>query len=231
MTDIGLILDVPVINFIQPDYAEGPLIFGKTRPLIDVCYGYSIANRGDKMVSYSGVVSRPDPLPRNATTGLSLEVGITQMILNEEWKILSFTIAREAEDILVERMIDGSTEYQSGFGDISFLTNVIGGKADSNGVNSKKGWGLNISEFVFIRSGSYAELPQNGGRNYSTSGYSFRLRGLLKLIEAMLPQTTSGAVLSYLRDHADIGFDHSDYKSPGSPLHGTSFDATILSFR
>ena len=221
-SDFGMILQAPFGSLIACSSSG-------IRPLIDLSLGYSIANRGDETVMYSGL-GVEDPLPRFAIAGTSLEIGITREVLGTEWKILTFTIAREADDLLVTRYADGTFEYQDGLGDISFLTNVIGGKADADGVNSRKGWQVNLGEFVMFRRGSYSELPEPGGRNYSTSGYSFHLTGMFKLVEAMIPGSTSEGIAAFVRDHIDLAFDHADYTSQG-PLGGTSFDALTLVYR
>ncbi len=224
-SDFGVILQAPFGSLITcwSDSSSSGI-----QPLIDLTLGYSIANRGDESVMYPGS-SEQNPLPRFGIGGMSLEIGITKEVLGTRWKILTFTIAREADDLLVTYYPDGTFEYQDGLGDISFLTNVIGGKADADGVNSRKGWQLNLAEFVMVRHGSYSELPEQGNRNYSTSGYSLHLAGLVKLVEALAPGSTSGGITSFVRDHIDIAFDHAYYS--GGTLDGTSFDALTLAFR
>ncbi|MBI5473992.1 MAG: hypothetical protein HY961_16770 [Ignavibacteriae bacterium] len=146
------------------------------------------------------------------------------------WKIATFTIAREAEDLLVIRRPDGTFSYQSGLGDISFFRQVVRGdlaKTDRGSLH--EGWELNLGEFVYIRGGSYAESPDFGNRNYTTQGLGIRLGGIFKAIGVTAPEAAADDTFSFLSRHVDISFDHARYKSgEGHPLNGTKFNS--LSF-
>jgi len=227
MTDFGLLVQAPVVDIIESVRGDTIRAFDNIKPQVLLTFGYTISNRGDS-VEYLAA-GQPDPLPRNVTAGLSLELGFTRKIARHDWKILTFTLAREAEDILITRSNDGSFEYQSGWGDLSFFKNVIGGTA-ADCVNLHRGWQLNVCEFVYLRGGSYAEAKECGGRNYSTSGFALRLSGLFRLVEQIAPDAIGDGVVSFVADHIDIVYDHAEY-SNHQFLGGTSFNALSIVVR
>jgi len=228
-TDFGLLLEVPCSDVLAAFRGEQLTITGDVAPLFDLSFGYSVSNRGDKTVSYIQAL-QSDPFPRFAIVGMGLEVGITKPVSGSTWKILTFTLAREADDLLVDRDLAGSSMYQRGFGDISFFRNVIGGKADTNGVNSRKGWQLNVAELIYLRGGSYSELPGWGNRNYSTEGFGLRLLGVFRFLETVSPGLVSEGAVGFIARHIDIIYDHAFYSSHPL-LGGTSFNALTFHYR
>ena len=223
MTDFGLIVQAPIVEIAESIYMDSVRIFNSVKPLFALTFGYAQSNRGDDLVRYIDA-ALADPLPKNAITGLSVELGITKKLHAHEWRILAFTLAREAEDLLVIRSSDGlSFEYQSGWGDISFFKNVIAGEING-AVNLHKGWQLNVCDLLYLRGGSYAEAKEYGDRSYSTSGYAVRMSGLFRLLEQLAPDTVGDQVLSFISDHIDVVYDHAEY-SDHPILGGTSFDA------
>ena len=143
-------------------------------------------------------------------------------------------MAHEARDILVKRfpaLFDSSGspivpspqfEYQSGTGDIDFFDNVI--LAHWNGkIWLHKGWQVNLAELLYIRGGS-VEAP---GLSYTTSGFSFRLRGIFNLLEALNGAEPASPVLAFIANHVDIQFDHASESSDG-PTNGTTYNGFNL---
>jgi hypothetical protein len=226
-TDFGLMVQAPLFDILKQAGTENIEIAPSIEPLLNLTLGYAKSNMGNG-VRYSGV-AQSDPLPRNASVGLSAEIGITTKAVSEQWKVLSFALARESADILVARKSDGTFDYQSGLGDISFFDNVILGKIRSR-ENVMEGWQLNFGELVFLREGSFSESPNFGNRNYSTSGYGFRLAGLLKLLGAISPEVLESPVVSIITSHIDLAYDHAEYETNG-PLGFTKFNALSLVIR
>jgi hypothetical protein len=228
-TDVGVLLEVPIIDIIAKAKGE-PVTFGHgLSPLVNVSVGYAHQNQGRSISYVDGAQS--DPLPRNVVLGISTEFGLVMNTDNRPWKVIAFTLAREAEDILIVRHADGTFEYQSGLGDISFLKHVIQGKLDSNErPELHKGWELEFGEMIRIRGGSFAESPNFGNRNYTTGGYGIRLGGFLKLLAAIDSDAGSDGALSFLANHIDMMYDHAGYVTTG-PLGNTTFDAVSIVIR
>ncbi len=227
-TDFGLLVQAPLFDILERAGQEPIYLFEDVQPLFRLTFGYARSNLGDRPVDYGDYTA--DPLPRNATIGLSAEIGLTTDVNGTAWKMLTFTLAREAEDLLVVRTSGGGYEFQSGLGDISFFRHVVRGKiGDQDRVKLHKGWQLNIGEFIYIRSGSFSESPNFGNRNYTTSGFGIRLSGFFKTIEAVHPAALEDDVLAFIFHHFDFVYDHAEYTH--SVFGGTKFNALSVVIR
>ena len=222
-TDFGVLAQIPVMEILSRATGSSYILVSTVEPLFDINFGYTHNNVGEKM-SYIDA-AQSDPLPRNATVGLSMEMGVVMPVNNQPWKILTFTLAREAQDLLIIRKPDGVIEYQSGLGDISFFKHVIRGELyDNDRVDLRKGWQVNFGEVVSVRGGSFSESPNFGNRNYVTSGFGIRAAGFLKLLVAMNPETQLPDALLFISNHVDLIYDHAAYTTSG-PLGETTFNA------
>jgi hypothetical protein len=228
-TDVGLLLEVPIIDIIAKAKREPVLLGHRLSPLVNISVGYAHQNQG-RSISYVDA-TMSDPLPRNVILGISTEFGLVMNAGDHPWKVLTFTLAREAEDLLVVRKADGTFEYQSGLGDISFFKHVIQGKLDNNErPDLHKGWQFECGEAISVRGGSFSESPQFGNRQYTTSGFGIRLGGFFKLIAALDSDALSDGALSFLANHVDMMYDHAEYATTG-PLGETKFDAISIVIR
>jgi len=223
--DYGVMLEVPIAEIVSGSSVEPLELFPNVAPLLHLTMGYARSNLGDE-ISYVDPAQR-DPLPRNATLGLSIEMGIISKALSSDWKVLSLTWARQVEDILVKRYPDAHFEYQGWFGDIKPFDNLILGKWGGN-VGLRKGWQFEVGEIVSVRGGSFTGT---GFLNYETSGYSIRLIGFLNLIEAMDRATVADTWLGFVKDHFDLQYHSSIYGESTSLVSGTSFKGINLVVR
>jgi hypothetical protein len=223
--DYGMMLKVPITEIVSASLAEPLELPRKLAPLLDVTMGYARSNLGDE-ISYADPAQR-DPLPRNATLGLSAEIGVVSKALSSDWKVLSSTWARQVEDVLVKRYPDEHFEYQGWFGDIKPFDNLILGKWGGN-VVLRKGWQFEVGEIVSVRGGSFTSI---GPVVYRTSGYSIRLSGLFKLLEALSPSSLASNWLLFVRDHIDIQFHSASYGESSSSMSETSFKGLNLVIR
>jgi hypothetical protein len=223
--DYGMAVKVPITELTSTALAEPLELLPKVMPVLDVTMGYARSNVGDEVKYFD--TQQPDLLPRSATLGLSVETGVISKALSSDWRILSFTWAREAEDLLVKRDANGQIQYQGWFGDIRPFNNLILGKWGGN-VELRKGWQVEIGEIASVRGGS---LTGTGSLSYETSGYSVRLSGFLKLIEAMNRAAVSDTWLGFVRDHFDLQYHSSSYGGPPSTVSGTSFKGLNLVVR
>ena len=220
-TDFGLLLDVPLARIVS-DLAKTSFdIAPKTSPFLDLSFGYVKANVGSEMVYIEG--SQADPLPRTAIVGLGAEFGLTSNPGPSEWKLASFRVAHQADDLLVVRNPDGSSDYQSGLGDIQFVDNVILGMANSK-ATVRKGWQVQVAEFLYLRGGS-VEGP---GLVYSTSGYSVCLGGALHLLGLVSPSLGKESWVGFVAEHFDLQYHSSKYDETTSPIGGTTSAALNL---
>jgi hypothetical protein len=231
--DIGMIAQLPVLRVI--DRITGSLISlsGLAEPVLDISFGYARSNLGDDFVPYIDP-GQADPLPRSARLGLSYKAGVTRRGPAANWELFSFTLAREAEDLLVERFPAptdsfGNTigdppppQYVDGNGAIQFVKNVVLGEGNGR-VTLRKGWQLNVGELFFLRGGSVT----GRGIEYTTSGFGVHLGGVLKLFDNLIPAFSSTPFMGFVVSHIDIRYDHasSDYDDPYNPNNGVTFNA------
>ena len=231
--DIGMIGQLPVIGVL--DRITGDLISlsGLAEPLLDISFGYARSNLGDDFVPYIDP-GQADPLPRTARLGLSYKAGVTRRGPAANWELFSFTLAREAEDLLVERFPAPTDsfgnaiasppppQYVDGNGAIQFVKNVVLGEGNGR-VTLRKGWQLNFGELFFLRGGSVT----GRGVEYTTSGFGVHLGGVLKLLDNLSPAFSSTPFMGFVVSHIDIRYDHasSDYNDPYNPNNGVTFNA------
>jgi len=214
-TDFGVLLEVPMVKLFTDLSGISLDVAPRISPFLDLSFGYVKANVGDE-VSYIDA-AQADPLPRTAVAGLGIEAGLMGKSGKSDWKLVSFRLARQADDILVVRHEDGTFEYQSGLGDIGFWDNVVLGK-ENNKVTMRRGWQVQVAEVLYLRGGT-VESP---GLSYATSGYSICLGGLMKLIGLI----TTGPVadeswVGFVADHFDLQFHTATYDETHSPIAGT----------
>lgn len=237
--DIGVIALVPVMKILRKASGESQDTPSNWRPEIDIGFGFSQRNMGGDRVVYD---HRGDQgiQPRDAVVGLSYKLGLTTQTPSATWEVASITVAREAEDLLVEFFpapMDSAgnvigdpppPQYIGGAGSIQFLNNVILGKRTGD-ITLRNGLEIGLAELAYLRLGS-VEGP---GVSYTTSGYGLHLIGLLKLLDFAAPSISSTPVVAFALRHIDIRFDHSSSTADqGYDLNeGLAFDGLSLSLR
>ena len=219
--DFGVLLDVPIARIVSDLARTSFDISPNTAPFLDLSFGYVKANVGDKIVYIDA--AQADPLPRTAIAGLGAELGLSSNAGSSEWKLASFRLAHQADDLLIVRHPDGSSEYQSGLGDIQFVDNVILGKANSK-ATVRKGWQVQVAEFLYLRGGSV----DGHGLAYSTSGFSICLGGFLKFLGLVSPSLEKASWVDFMGKHFDLQYHSSKYSDTTSPINGTSSAALNL---
>jgi hypothetical protein len=220
--DFGLLLEVPIVELFTDLSGTSLEIAPRVFPFLDLSLGYVRANVGDE-ISYPAA-EQADPLPRTAVTGVGLEVGLIGKSGESDWKIASFGLLRQGDDLLVTRNPDGTFEYQSGLGDMRFWNDVVLGNQNSK-ITMRRGWQLQVAEILYLRGGS-VESP---GLSYTTSGYSACLGGLLKLVGLLTPGTESEeSWVAFVAHHFDLQFHASTYSETTSPISGTTSQSLNL---
>ena len=198
--------------------------------------GYAKRNLGDDFVTYIDR-AQADPLPRTATLGVSYKAGFSLPVRTGSWEALSFTLAREADDLLVQRFPQPTDsngipigdplppQYVDGSGAIQFFNNVILGEGNTH-ITLRKGWQISFGELFQLRGGSV----RGRGESYTTSGYSFHLRAVLKFIAEMSPAIADSPIGGFVLSHLDFAFDHASrsYDDSTNPNDGVTFSGLSL---
>jgi hypothetical protein len=222
--DWGLLAELPLVRLVERLADSRVSLLSSLVPVANLSFGCSVSNIGGE-VTYIDEAQK-DPLPRMARMGAGFELGAVATVHGRPWKVIGLTFAREADDQLIASRTVSRINYMSGFGDISFLKNVIGGGLGAT-VNLRKGWELNFAECIILRGGSYSS---GGGNLYDTEGYGIRLAGLMHIVDAMAPSMFASPALAFLRDHVDLRYDHASYLNY-SMLSGTTFSALTVVIR
>jgi hypothetical protein len=234
--DLGIIASIPVAGIVNKVSDTPITILGKYQPLLDISFASAWSNLGDHKVPYIDA-AQADPLPRNAMLGLSYKAGFTVPLPTTSWEVFSFTLAREAEDILVERfpaVVDSNyvvidpgapPQYKSGTGAIQFFNNVVLGEGNTR-VTLRKGWQLNLGEILSLRGGSV----NGSSESYATDGWGLRLGGLLKLIDQAIPSFADSPFPMFILHHIDLRYDHasSTYDDPDNLNDGVTFNSVSV---
>jgi hypothetical protein len=223
-TDFGILLDIPLSTIVSKASGTSLSIAKAIDPFLDISTSYVKSNVGDA-VTYVDP-SQGDPLPRTAVVGLGLEGGISAQAGKSDWRMISLSLARQAEDILVIRHNDGTFEYKGGLGDLTIGDNLLVGRVTGN-VLVRKGWQIGVGEFIYIRGGSV----EGDGYDFSTSGYSICLGGLVRLLEFASPEIAGNSWIAFIGDHVDLQYHSASYSSPASPWDGTTFRGLNFVFR
>lgn len=82
--------------------------------MVNLSIGYAHQNQGQSVTYVAAAMS--DPLPRTAVLGISTELGLVMDVNDRPWKVISFTLAREAQDLLVVRKANGPFEPSRAWG-------------------------------------------------------------------------------------------------------------------
>ncbi len=226
--DYGIMVQIPIVEIISCLADKQIMVAQKLQPTFDINLGYSRRNIG-------GYISLPNflpelplvPLPRTADLGLNLDIGLRTTVKGKVWNLLSFIWAREAEDELVNVQAipapaggyNFQANYESGLGGILPFDNLILGK-NSGRVDLRKGWQVGVTEFFFIRGGSFRQFVSD----YYTFGTSFKLDGLLKLLGAIDVVDIKDGPFAFLVDHFDLQYHYSKYTDGEyRGLNGTTF--------
>jgi len=213
--DFGLIAMAPVADIVSTLADTKLELLPRVEPLLDLSFGYVHGNHGGEITYVDA--AQADPLPRKATLGAGLEIGFAAKIRESRWRIATFMLSHEAEDILVIRQSDGTFSYQDGLGDIKFMENVIQGRMNPK-ATVRKGWQFQVAEILFVR-GGHVDAP---GREYETDGFGVSINGIFKFLEFAKPEV-SGGWIGFAGEHFDLQYSTSKYEGLTSLFAGTTF--------
>jgi len=211
--DFGMMVQLPVIRVASALGAGTLEIVPGLKPLFDLNLGVAERNRGDRL-TYSDAASA-DLLPRTASVGASVELGLDAHVWGTEWNLFSFLLAREAEQLLIAGS-GTSADYISGFGQIQFVHNVLEGHS-TDLVDVRRGWQLHLAECVYIRGGSVS----GAGDDNSTSGFGIRLSGILKCLAFFSAGDVDRTWLGWALGTIDLQYDHASYGDPAGSTFGS----------
>ena len=231
--DIGAIMEIPVVGIISKLSNRSVQIGDGISPVFDITIGTSGRNIGSE-VDYSNA-DLALPLPRQSMLGWSLRGGLQTRQDGRVWHLLTLTWAREASDVLATQTVStaGTTAvysfgYEKGFGTIQPFENLVLGKTNGR-ITLGKGWEIDAADCLYLRWGSDTGP---GELIYSTSGWSVKLDGLLRLLTAgsIIPPGTP--VVGFLMNHMDLEYSFAKYYSGvNDGIDGTKFSALTLVVR
>ena len=220
--DVGVLLDAPLIPIISKIADKRIFLANNLTPICNFSAGISKTSLGPDYVSIradpldTGAVRYPSlyntfNLPRYARAGIECMLGLQYEKNSISWIPFSFKWTVEANSSLVKTDAYGylySTDYKLGLGDIDFFKEVILGKTNKE-TEKLKGWEFGCGEAVYIYGGSIKEDYYRGNRNFATSGYAFRMSGILKTLSIISPEVVESKFMQYLLNHIDIKFNSS----------------------
>ena len=224
--DIGLQITIPIIGIINQVQKKSITVFNDFKPAADISFGYSIMNIGDDMRNAFSNTS--DPLPRTAQIGFALSFSLETTIQDVDIEAFKLDFSSEGRDLLVKKDSLGRYEYISAPGAINIWENVIKGNI-SDEVDVHRGWRLQIYEIFEISMGNYNGIGWDEAGGVKTFGFTASSRGILKMLKALQDNKT----LSFIADHFQLNYSHTEYAQKGSPLDGTIYNGvniTIFGF-
>lgn len=218
--DYGMLLHLPVMDALSRALDSPLEIYPHVNPVLDITFGFSRNNLGDKVTHIDP--AQADPLPRIARAGMGFDFGVLWKVEGIEWKPFYFRWTSEASDLLVKRYLRDTTtstsgwDYQGGFGDMKFFDEVVIGRSNAE-TEKRKGWEIALFEIVSIRGGRFED---HKGKTYvNTSGYGVRLSGILKALQVLSPESSSNEIVNFLFKHVDLQYNESRSKA-GAPDTG-----------
>jgi len=197
--DYGMLITLPlsrVVPYLLSDtYQES-----KFKPYASVSMAYAFKNYGDE-ITYN-VQLPPEPLPRSASLGYSVNLGIETSFQNKPIRLFDFIWTSQADDPLVKYQADGFS-YQAFIGDINIGKNIINARGDNN-VISRKGLAIELVDFFRYTWGSYSGGPYS---RKNTNGFGIRTKAIFKLLQKKYQRN----FLSFIYERIDIAYHKSTY--------------------
>lgn len=205
--DIGILIDVPVIKIISSIKGTPIFKYKEFTPFLDVAIGFAKCNMGkDSLYYYTG---ERGLISRYAREGLEYAVGMTYERDSITVNPLSFKWTIESNDQLGKEWYDWNRQgYQSGMGDIQFFKELIAGKGNTT-TDKLKGWELGFFDMVMLYGGSFTEDYDHGNRNFLTTGFGFRLSGLMKTLSLLDNDLFETKTMQYISHNIDIKVNYS----------------------
>ncbi len=221
--DLGLIIQAPLAD-IMSKLGKPVAVTPKLLPFLTPGFSWSKRHIGDA-VNYIDS-DRQDPLPRQAIIGVNFDAGLQYKDKRQQFEVLHFRWAREAEDLLINRQDSGDWEYTSGLQDIKFWDNVILGKANENAV-MHRGYQIGLADVVFIRRGHYENIE--GRVTFNASGFGVNFIQPLRIIATFLDYKQDNLWLNILLN-LDVEYHQSAWDvEEGHPLAETEFKGVTIS--
>jgi len=209
--DAGVLVSIPMtLNFKD-----------KWKFSLSPVFGYSMSNIGDSIVFIDRAMA--DPSPRLARTGISLSAKIS---LQGGWNLFEYRGGRAASDILVKPLTshEDPIRYQSGFGDIDFIKNIILSKSDPE-LEISRGHEISFLDIYSYRFGRRIDL--SGKIDLYEIGYGINSNGILDFLHYL----TKIKLFTLLNRHINIRYDYSKWTEVyGHTLDDTEFSSYTFSF-
>jgi len=202
--DYGLLLTVPVVKLIKPEYKFNMIEGVAAAPYFNISIGYSRLNQGgEAAINIDPTASTP--LPRDSRLGYALSAGLNIKLSGKPFKLFSHDFTADAEEVMVNayqiptnnNYLIKTFSYKDGLGDIQ-LGNLFGVKGDDN-VTMHKAHEFNLFESFSVMIGRF---DGGGYHNEESNGIGMRVKGLLNLLKAY----TSNETFNFIADHIDVQY-------------------------
>ncbi|MCL4539350.1 MAG: hypothetical protein M1378_07080 [Bacteroidetes bacterium] len=211
----GGIVQIPVAEILQGEKKEGAIDNPTVQSIANLAVAYNVRDMGS-IPDNSTLFSRQGDL------GINFEIGVESSFNGQPWKLLSVTLAREADESLTradsvfytlnrgDSVYNYFEAYTSAIRHMSPFNNLIVGTYGTN-VGVRSGLQIQAAEFLYLRFGKGAGSFVG---NYTTFGFGIRLRGLMRLLCLVSNDSNpKGFLMSLLTDHVDLQFDYSKMTS------------------
>ncbi|MBN1482456.1 hypothetical protein EH223_10485 [candidate division KSB1 bacterium] len=223
--DWGVVIRAPVFDILKK--LQKPTTFYENLcPYLTPGFHYSKRNIGDKVIFIDE--AQADPLPRQAYIGASFETGLRYQKAGSQLDIIHFGWAREMDDVLVDRNVDGTWTYLSGLNDIKFWDNVICGRTN-NKATKHQGYEIGLAGIGFFRRGLYQDIE--GLVFFKTRGYGLNFTQPFRLLAALFDYQRDKLWLNILLS-LDVEYYESHFiAEEGHPIFGTGFRGVTIKLR
>ena len=216
--DYGLMIIAPISKLL---FDDSKIEFCKTaysKPNVNFTLGYAVTNVGDE-ISYTDYAQK-DPLSRTGRLGYTFDFGFDAHINDIQINLFTYSFTAEVQDILIEQSdLHQFVGYQSLLDDVDIWDNLIS-LNPSDKVILHKGHTLSLYETLTLTSGGY--IGPGYSTTVGTSGYGLSSEGLLKIVSAMMENST----LKYFTKHFVIEYYDvtifKDYHGFDTELNGIS---------
>lgn len=223
--DWGFIVKAPIFDILKR--VHKPIIFDAClSPYFTPGFHYSKRNIGDKVFFIDE--AQADPLPRQVYIGVNVSMGLSYHQAGSPIDIIHFGWAREMDDLLVERNVDGTWTYVSGLHDIKFWDDLIFGRK-SDKATKHEGYQIGLAGIGFFRRGRCQDIE--GMVFFKSRGYGLNFTQPLRILAALLGYQRNKLWLNIV-----LSLDIDYYESrliaeQDHPLYGTGFRGVAIKLR
>lgn len=197
--DYGFLLTAPISKLFYNNLGFPIKDNFIVKPKTSLSLGYSVTNIGDE-IEYSFLEDQKDPIPRTARLGYNINLGFDLVSDEFQMNLFDYYFIVDAEDLLVKRKEENNfeTEYQSGFGDISFGKQLIQLKGTDKVALRK----AHIFRFLGTVNFSVGRVAGRGYLSRESDGFTVSTTGLSKYLSAHF----DNEIIQFIAKHISVEY-------------------------